>query len=90
MSGCFIASIYSNLWYFGIVSEVNAEEKDVTVKFLHPPSVSFFSPKREDVCACSTHPSCHCSSGTSENSDWKNLPILLRMHNPCSQSSFEN
>ncbi|GBN71476.1 hypothetical protein AVEN_173498-1 [Araneus ventricosus] len=51
--GCFVGCIYDNLWYFGMVSEVNAEEEDVTVKFLHPngPSLSFFGPNREDVCA---------------------------------------
>lgn len=51
--GCFIACIYGNLWYFGMVSEVNVEEDDVTVKLLHPhgPSVSFFWPQREDACA---------------------------------------
>ena len=52
--GCFIACVYDSLWYFGMVSEVNAEEEeDVTVKFLHPhgPSPSFFWPKREDACA---------------------------------------
>ncbi|GBN58021.1 hypothetical protein AVEN_226241-1 [Araneus ventricosus] len=50
--GCFVGCIYDNLWYFGMVSEVNAEE-NVTVKFLHPngPSLSFFWPNREDVCA---------------------------------------
>jgi len=50
--GCFIACIYDSLWYFGMVSEVNAEEEDVTVKFLHPhgPSPSFFWPEREDTC----------------------------------------
>ncbi|GBM39738.1 hypothetical protein AVEN_208641-1 [Araneus ventricosus] len=51
--GCFVGCIYDNLWYFGMVSEVNAEDEDVTVKFLHPngPSLSFFWPNREDVCA---------------------------------------
>ncbi|GBN16623.1 hypothetical protein AVEN_110555-1 [Araneus ventricosus] len=50
--GCFVGCIYDNSWYFGMVSEVNAEE-DVTVKFLHPngPSLSFFWQNREDVCA---------------------------------------
>lgn len=51
--GSFIACIYDNLWYFGMVSEVNVEENDVIVKFLHPhgPSPSFFWPQREDACA---------------------------------------
>lgn len=51
--GCFIACVYDSLWYFGMLSEVNAEEKDVTVKFLHPcgPSPSFFWPMNEDACA---------------------------------------
>ncbi|GBL83144.1 hypothetical protein AVEN_165355-1 [Araneus ventricosus] len=48
--GCFIGCIYDNLWYFGMVNEVNAEE-DVTLKFLHPHGPSqFFWPNREDVC----------------------------------------
>lgn len=43
---------HDNLWYFGMVKEVNNEEKDV-VSFMHPngPSPSFFWPEREDVCA---------------------------------------
>lgn len=51
--GCFIACVYDSFWYFGMVNEVNAEEKDVTVQFLHPrgPSPSFFWPKKEDTCA---------------------------------------
>lgn len=34
---------FDNLWYFGIITEVNTEEGDLTVKFLHPvgPSLSF-------------------------------------------------
>lgn len=51
--GCFIGCTYDSLWYFGMVREVNIEEQDVTVQFLHPhgPSPSFSWPKREDVCA---------------------------------------
>lgn len=38
--GCFSACAYDSLWYFGMVYEVNPEEKDVTVKFLHPNRLS--------------------------------------------------
>jgi hypothetical protein len=50
--GCYIACKYDNLWYFGIVREVNEQEEDVTVKFLHlkGPSPSFYWPEREDSC----------------------------------------
>lgn len=48
----YIACIYDNLWYFGIITNVSKEDGDVTVKFLHPagPSPSFYWPKRDDVC----------------------------------------
>ena len=51
--GCFIACIYDDLWYFGMVSEVNQNERDVLVKFLHPngPSPSFYWPSFDDICA---------------------------------------
>lgn len=50
--GCFIACIYDDLWYFGMVSEVNQDERDVLVKFLHPsgPSPSFYWPSSDDIC----------------------------------------
>lgn len=48
----YVASKYDDLWYFGIITEVNTEEGDVTVQFMHPsgPSPSFHWPKQEDIC----------------------------------------
>lgn len=67
---CFIAFIYENLWCFGIVSEVNAE--DVTVKVLHPRGPSLSSDPREKM---HVQYSCNCYCEASKNNEWKNLPI---------------
>lgn len=50
---CYIACKYDNLWYFGMVSSVEKDYGDVTVKFLHPngPSPSFYWPRHEDSCS---------------------------------------
>lgn len=49
-SGCFVACKYDNLWYFGMITEINQDEGDAHVKFLHPngPSPSFYWPRHDD------------------------------------------
>ena len=48
----YITCIYNSLWWVGIVTEVNAEEGDVTVKFMHPhgPRKTFNWPEIDDTC----------------------------------------
>ena len=36
---CYIACIYASSWYVGLVEEVNNEEKDATVRFMHPSGI---------------------------------------------------
>ena len=40
------------MWYFGMVSEINQNERYVLVKFLHPngPSLSFYWLSFDDIC----------------------------------------
>ena len=46
-----VASVAYN-WYIGLVTEVNAEQGDENLNFLHTkgPAVSFNFPKSEDLC----------------------------------------
>ncbi|GBM58429.1 hypothetical protein AVEN_219943-1 [Araneus ventricosus] len=81
--GCFVGCIYENLWYFGMVSEVNAEEEDVTKVFTSLWTITIIFLAQQGRCMCSTHPSHHRNRETSKNNDWKNLPILSRMHVAC-------
>lgn len=48
---CFIACTHENLWYFGIITNVSNNDREVMVKFIQPvgPSPSFKWPKRDDV-----------------------------------------
>jgi len=48
----FVASIYNNLWWTGIVIEINTEEQDCKVNFLYPPSPTrnFHLPRQMDSC----------------------------------------
>ncbi|XP_065679428.1 uncharacterized protein LOC136081787 isoform X1 [Hydra vulgaris] len=50
--GGYVAVVYDDKWWIGIVTETNLEEVDVKVKFLHPksPSICFNWPEREDYC----------------------------------------
>ena len=48
----FIACQYDSLWWVGLVQEINHEEQDILVKFMHPPRPRrmFKWPAREDLC----------------------------------------
>ena len=48
----YVACYYDSTWWVGLVQNVNCDEKDVEIIFLHlpGPSNSFTWPKRKDVC----------------------------------------
>ena len=48
----YIACIYEDFWWIGMVSEVNIDEQDVMVEFLHPhrPQKNFKWPRNPDRC----------------------------------------
>ena len=48
----YVACYYNSGWWVGLVQDVNCDEKDVEIIFLHPPgpSNSFTWAKRKDVC----------------------------------------
>lgn len=48
----FIACQYDSFWWVGLVEEINQEQKDFLVNFMHPhgPSKSFKWPTRDDQC----------------------------------------
>lgn len=48
----YIACIYDDRWYFGLVLSKHEDEGDVKVKFFHPhgPAPSFHWPPKEDIC----------------------------------------
>ena len=48
----YVACYYDSNWWVGLVQNVNCDEKDVEIIFLHPPGPSnnFTWPKRKDVC----------------------------------------
>ena len=50
--GSFVAAMYDKKWYIGIVENVDQDNKDALIKFMHPhgPSPSFHWPKHENVC----------------------------------------
>ena len=52
----FVACLYDLKWWIGIALEVNDEEGDILVKFLHPnrPARSFSWPPNDDVCLVPT------------------------------------
>ena len=47
----YICCLYDQHWWIGAVQDINLEEKDVAVKFMHPhgPSASFQWPSRDDI-----------------------------------------
>ena len=49
----YIACRYDNFWWIGLVDEINHEEEDFEVKFMHPhgPTRNFRWPQREDKCS---------------------------------------
>ena len=48
----YVACTYDSKWWIGVVCELNDEEDDCFISFLHPagPSASFVWPPRKDVC----------------------------------------
>lgn len=48
----FIACQYDSFWWIGLVKEINHEQGDILVKFMHPhePSRTFKWLAREDLC----------------------------------------
>jgi hypothetical protein len=48
----YIACVYDGEWWLGLITSLNLEEQDATVKFLHPhgPSRSFYWPEKDDYC----------------------------------------
>ena len=48
----FVCSIYDNVPWIGVVEEIDIENKDFQVKFMHPsyPSRSYHWPSQDDVC----------------------------------------
>ena len=50
--GDYLAVVYDDKWWIGIVTEINLEEIDAEVKFLHSrgPSTYFNWPQRGDYC----------------------------------------
>ena len=48
----YIACRYDEQWWIGLIEEVNKEEEDVKISFLHPPgpAASFIWPARKDAC----------------------------------------
>ena len=50
--GGYVAVVYDDKWWIGIVTEINLEEVDAEIKFLHPrgPSTYFNWPERDNYC----------------------------------------
>ena len=48
----FVCCLYEQQWWIGMVQDINKEEADVAVKFMHPngPSPSFKWPNKDDIC----------------------------------------
>ena len=48
----YIACVYDNLWWIGLVDEIDHEQEDFEVKFIHShgPTRNFSWPQREDKC----------------------------------------
>ena len=48
----YVACYYDSKWWAGVVQNVNCDEKDVEINFLHSPghSNSFTWSKRKDIC----------------------------------------
>ena len=48
----FVCCLYEQQWWIGMVQDINKEEADVAVKFMHPngPSASFIWPRKDDIC----------------------------------------
>ena len=50
--GKYVACIYDDKWWIGLIRDVSEEEGDVLISFMHPhcPGASFHWPGREDIC----------------------------------------
>ena len=48
--GMYLACVYDNEWYIGIVREISEDSDDVFIKFLKKDGVNFMWPRKEDEC----------------------------------------
>ena len=50
--GKYVACIYDDKWWVGLIRDASEEEGDVLISFMHPhgPAASFHWPRREDMC----------------------------------------
>ena len=50
--GVYVVVVYEHSWWIGVVTEVNEDEKDVKIKFMHPkgPATYFNWPQRDNYC----------------------------------------
>ena len=48
----FVACIYEQKWWIGIVTDIDSQQSDLQIKFMHPygPARSFHWPRNDDVC----------------------------------------
>ena len=100
----YVACYYDSNWWVGLVQNVNCDEKDVEIIFLHPPgtSNSFNWPNRKDVCRV-LYKNVICKIRPSTTAVWKKskygvipgpyLPVFkLNMErysiSPCIQSKY--
>ncbi len=63
----FVACIYDKKWWVGFVLDVNDDDGDVLIKFMHPhgPSRSFSWPNNDDICLVPvTHVLCNVDPPT--------------------------
>ena len=47
----YVCCLYDQLWWIGMVQDINKEDEDVSVKFMHPngPTASFIWPSKDDI-----------------------------------------
>ena len=60
----YVCCAYDNKMWIGIICDINKEEDDVLVKFMHPslPNTTFTWPDREDMCwVLTNHVKCKIS-----------------------------
>jgi hypothetical protein len=48
----YVSCMYDNIWWIGLVQEIDIDEGDMHVKFMHPhgPSSSFIWSRFDDTC----------------------------------------
>lgn len=51
-NGCYVAAIYDERWYVGVILEISEENADARIKFMHNKVGinNFFWPSRDDIC----------------------------------------